>query len=955
MFSGFDLGSPDTGSSGSDAGPLELGGSDSTPLCPGGEGCACTENTDCDNDLCLETRDGKFCARYCVDSCPTGLSCAIVTLKAGDNTPICLDKAARLCDPCGSDADCQTLGLAAGQAVCVDQGAAGHFCGIPCSQPAECPSGYTCADVTGVSGKTAKQCQRLPDVAGGEPGACPCSKVAAAKGLSTTCASVAKDASGKVVGQCPGTRSCSAQGLQNCQAPAAAVEKCDGQDNDCNGLTDDAACEDTNPCTADLCKDAACSHSPFTGPCDADGNACTVGDACQDGACTPGKAKNCDDQNPCTVDSCAPKSGCVQVPDDGAPCSDDNPCSVGDLCQAGQCSPGKPKLCSSGDPCVDAKCSLIDGNCKYTPKLGCVGECPDGLCADDGNPCTSVACVQNKCLTSPLNGACKVDGNSCNPGTCAEGQCQPTGAAKNCDDANPCTNDGCDASTGACSHSPNSAPCSDGNACSAPDQCSGGKCAAGKAICKLGDPCSGAADCAEGLCIGGVCAKPAVSCGTVGKAPTGALGSITFSAASVIDTDTGSISSGAQVLVAAGTPGVFEVQQPAVGGFGTAAPAILVFDFADVTVLPGVVVAVKGKRALALLAANKIALQGSIVAKGGNGTAGSVNVAGSAGPAGPGGWAGGGFANGGGCSGANGAAQGPGAAAAASCGQAGGTGGDGQNGAGGGGGGGSCGGGGGGGGGRAGSGESGLGGSPGSQGSSGNGYQTNPGGSGGSACVGEPSPSGPSAFFGSADLLIGGSGGAAGGFGQMGGSGGKGKSSKDTGYGGLSGYAGGAGGGGGGGGAVMLCAGASITLPASGAVDVSGGQGGSGGSPESSKSGSKGSVLTSVPTGGGGGGGRGSAGGGGGGGAGGIAQLISPSLLIQGSIVASGGTAGSGGFSFGSGGSGGPGVGGGSMGGTGGSSGAGGKGGLGGDGYVYFSSSNAQNTGIIKGKLVTAP
>jgi hypothetical protein len=43
------------------------------------------------------------------------------------------------------------------------------------------------------------------------------------------------------------------------------------------------------------------------------------------------------------------------------------------------------------------------------------------------------------------------------------------------------------------------------------------------------------------------------------------------------------------------------------------------------------------------------------------------------------------------------------------------------------------------------------------------------------------------------------------------------------------------------------------------------------------------------------------------------------------------------------------------MGGTGGNSGAGGKGGLGGDGYVYLSSSGAQNTGIIKGKLVSAP
>ncbi len=72
-------------------------------------------------------------------------------------------------------------------------------------------------------------------------------------------------------------------------------------------------CDDQNPCTGDSCDVATnqCTHSEFASGvvCD-DGNACTEADACKNGVCS-GKTVNCDDKNPKTVDSCSPVLGCV--------------------------------------------------------------------------------------------------------------------------------------------------------------------------------------------------------------------------------------------------------------------------------------------------------------------------------------------------------------------------------------------------------------------------------------------------------------------------------------------------------------------------------------------------------------------------------------------------------------------------------------------------------------------
>src|SRR5207237_965154 len=80
-----------------------------------------------------------------------------------------------------------------------------------------------------------------------------------------------------------------------------------------------------------------------------------------------------------------------------------------------------------------------------------------------------------------------------------------TGAAWTCDDGNPCTTDGCDAS-GTCTHTPAlvGTSCSDGNACNGAEACDGaGSCRPGTPVtCAASDQChnAGVCDPATGAC-----------------------------------------------------------------------------------------------------------------------------------------------------------------------------------------------------------------------------------------------------------------------------------------------------------------------------------------------------------------------------------------------------------------------------------------------------------------------
>ena len=488
--------------------------------CPGGPGCACVDNTGCDNGICIERAQGKRCAHKCVDGCEPGYGCTPFSIGGGDNVLICAPTRDWLCDPCTESAQCKHPGLEA--AVCVDYDGGGGFCGAPCTDDASCPTGYACKPVQSVEGAGSKQCVR--DEAG-KLGVCECSDAAKDKKLSTTCKLVHKDDNGQVAATCPGVRTCSSSGLSKCIGPPPSAEVCDGADNDCNGQTDENACDDNNACTADACDAAAakdgkggCQHNKLDGPCDADGSNCTEADACQAGVCVPGAAKNCDDGNECTLDACDPAAGCTKTGDDGKACDGDgNPCTVGDSCVVGVCATGKPKNCDANDPCAIAKCQPATGKCAFSTKgddtpcddaslCTTADVCAQGFCkgkaitCDDGNGCTVDSCSDAAgCQHSSASATCD-DANACTASdSCKDGACVGLPiTATDCSDGDPCTQDACDpGGAGAvgkgCIHPfADGAPCEDGALCTENDACKTGKCLAGIYVCE----CQADADCA---------------------------------------------------------------------------------------------------------------------------------------------------------------------------------------------------------------------------------------------------------------------------------------------------------------------------------------------------------------------------------------------------------------------------------------------------------------------------
>src|SRR5262245_37121748 len=107
-------------------------------------------------------------------------------------------------------------------------------------------------------------------------------------------------------------------------------------------------CDDGNVVDGDCCSAACTAEPPDGSPC-TDQDACTDRDACQGGRCVgtpvPGcppactSAAECDDQNPCTVDTCDAQRGCQHQAG-----------NAGALCRAAAGPCDMPETCSGADP-----------------------------------------------------------------------------------------------------------------------------------------------------------------------------------------------------------------------------------------------------------------------------------------------------------------------------------------------------------------------------------------------------------------------------------------------------------------------------------------------------------------------------------------------------------------------------------------------------------------------------
>ncbi len=306
----------------------------------------------------------------------------------------------------------------------------------------------------------------------------------------------------------------------------------------CSGSA--VACDDGNPCTTDVCdatQYGGCGYINNSDSCN-DGDACTDNDTCVAGACV-GSAKSCNDGNECTADSCDTNGSCVNEPTPnitcgqgvctGAYCGDLNICDGVPTCDAaGECVQ-TPIDCDDGDPCTVDSCDPASGACSHEA-LDCSdqntecsvfscdaqsGACvaiPNHLACDDGNSCTSDQCVDGSCTNTPNAGdPCsfgECDGDDCETNLCdGEPTCNEAGEciqeAVACDDGDPCTDDLCDPASGACTFAP--VDCTGLNSECAQFACepTTGQCAPthSDASCDDGNPCTtDACDTASGAC-----------------------------------------------------------------------------------------------------------------------------------------------------------------------------------------------------------------------------------------------------------------------------------------------------------------------------------------------------------------------------------------------------------------------------------------------------------------------
>ena len=75
----------------------------------------------------------------------------------------------------------------------------------------------------------------------------------------------------------------------------------------------------------------------------------------------------CDDGNPNTDNICDPVNGCVFPCNIGAVCDDGDPCTENDTVVSGCNCQGIPKDCDDGDPLTTDSCNPMTGNCEHTP------------------------------------------------------------------------------------------------------------------------------------------------------------------------------------------------------------------------------------------------------------------------------------------------------------------------------------------------------------------------------------------------------------------------------------------------------------------------------------------------------------------------------------------------------------------------------------------------------------
>lgn len=227
-----------------------------------------------------------------------------------------------------------------------------------------------------------------------------------------------------------------------------ATEKCDGLDNDCNGMVDDGA-------------------------------TCPPGLTCDRGRCST----SCGGEIPCPSGLSCDNGRCVEPSCAGVACA------AGTSCHAGKCTaPCEGIVCPGAQICRVGRC--VDACAGVTCPSGQVcqgGACVIGCdCYPCGDPATGCSKTTNLCVASECVNI------SCAAGTvCQGGQCVPACQGAVCPEGQECT-------LGNCVDIPPAATPDGGDSGADADTLSGGAVSVTSCSCRLGP----ASDSAGGLALG---------------------------------------------------------------------------------------------------------------------------------------------------------------------------------------------------------------------------------------------------------------------------------------------------------------------------------------------------------------------------------------------------------------------------------------------------------------------
>ncbi len=437
------------------AGTVDMGAYERQDICSNGTPCddgnACTINDVCSNGIC----QGVPVVCDPLNECST-----------------------RSCDPNGAEGNCDTITPINEGGDCDDQNpcSTNGICsnGACISTPVTCQPPDQCHVATCDPIGTNGNCDIINIVENGEP-------------CNDDNACTINDACWD--GSCQGnTFTCNPP--DDCNSAS-----CDptGAEGNCDTITPDnegGTCNDDNPCTNnDICSNGHCVGKSFTCEPPNDCNIATCDPMGADGNCDmidwAENGKDCDDDDPCTIDEECFKGDCVGFPiicdppnecsaaacdpegeegncgnitpdNEGETCDDGDVCTIDDTCSNGFCV-GNPVVCPDPDTCNIASCDPVGTN----------GNCTIIEPANEGGPCDDEdACTINDVCS---NGNCRGVSFECEPpDVCNLAFCDPTGTNGNCDNLIPTNENG---------------SCDDGNPCTIDDICSNGTCKGVSVVC----------------------------------------------------------------------------------------------------------------------------------------------------------------------------------------------------------------------------------------------------------------------------------------------------------------------------------------------------------------------------------------------------------------------------------------------------------------------------------------